>query len=89
MLAPGSVGKYHGLGRLLWSSGDWSFSAGGIVDLETGAFIATADTEVFMPGDSSLRLAATIPASENLLGADELGLSGRGWTALASISVRF
>lgn len=89
LLAPGSVGAYHGLCRILWSSGDWSASAGAVADLETGAFVASVQAELALQGEASLSLEAALPASSPLLERDELGLSGRGCLGRAAVSVHF
>jgi hypothetical protein len=89
VLSPGSVGEWHALGRVMWGSGDWSAALGAVVDLETGAFAASADAALALRGEATLALKAAIPADVRLLERDELGLSGRGWQARASVSVNF
>ena len=89
LLVPGAVGDLHSLVRASWSSGDWSAAAGGIVDLRSLAFVASAEASVSIQGSASARIRASIPGRAALLERDELGLLGRGWSADASISVYF
>ena len=89
ILPPGSVGKWHGLARLAWAAGDLSAALGAVADLETGAFLASADLEVQMGGRAGLALKLAMPAGASLMGKDELGLSGRGWSCRAGVKVNY
>jgi len=92
LLPPGSAGPFHGLARLSWASGDLSAALGGIIDLGSGAFLAQAELAASTGGNATARLSLCAPGS--LLGGgeldeDELGLSGRGLGAKASLSIYF
>jgi hypothetical protein len=86
---PGSVGAFHGLLRLAWTSGDWSAAAGAVIDLGTGAFVCTAKVEASVQGKAGLGLELSLPAPAALLDDDELGLGGKGPAAKVSITAYF
>jgi hypothetical protein len=85
----GSVGAWHSLARAEWASDDWGAAAGAVVDLETGSFIATAELSASVQGRADAKIAASLPGSIELLEDDELGLSGRGASIGASITLHF
>lgn len=92
LLPIGSTGAFHGLLRAAWSSGDLSAAATALVDLGTGACLARAELSAASGGDAAARLSVSAPAAllgDSALEEDELGLTGRGLAAQASISVYF
>lgn len=83
----GSVGPWHGLATLSWSTGDLSASAGAIADLETGATLLSGSFGLSIGGLASAKLELSAPLGP--VEDDELGISGTLWTAGASLAVYF
>jgi hypothetical protein len=89
LLEAGAVGGLHGWARLTWARGDLSLQASVLADLETGDCSLRAQAAYVPGGEASLRLSFGLPLLAGEEFDDDIGLSGRGFSAEAALSVGF